>query len=168
MTTSPRQKPSKCKKSKQRLMSWHPDICLNKISTSKDTEAPAKTTSLRQDIACCARICYLGVGQWRSDFWVNFRKPSSNGSMLDPIKCWIVSPSFCLRSNICKEKHIWLIVKNKQTTSKLEKSPCHENCYLTVTEFLGNIKKNNEIDVKVRNQTWIWIYSHGCWWHIVA
>ena len=56
--------------------SWHPDICWNKISTSKDTEAPA-TTSLRQDIACCVRIRYLGVdilGQWLCDFWVNFRR----------------------------------------------------------------------------------------------
>ena len=29
-------------------------------------------------------------------------QPSSNGSMLDPIKCWIVTPSFFLRSNVSK------------------------------------------------------------------
>ena len=52
----------------------NPDICWNKIITSKDNETPAKTSSLRQDIACCVRIRYLGVGQWLCDFWVNFRR----------------------------------------------------------------------------------------------
>jgi len=33
-----------------------------------------KTSSLRQDIACCVRIRYRGVGQWLCDFWVNFRR----------------------------------------------------------------------------------------------
>ena len=43
-------------------MSLYPDISLNEISTSKDTEAPSKTTSLCQEITWCARKSYLGLG----------------------------------------------------------------------------------------------------------
>ena len=68
--------------------------------------------------------------------FVESPQPSSNGFMSDPIKCWIVTPSFFLRSNI-REIHIWLYVKlrtNKQEISQ-KSDPCRENGYCTSRWF---------------------------------
>ena len=66
---------SKAFKMKQKhnknCMSLYPDISLNKISTSKDTEAPSKTTSLCQEITWCARKSYLGLGHLTMALWLS-------------------------------------------------------------------------------------------------
>ena len=93
-----------------------------------------KIIALCQDITCCARKSYLGLALdngfvtlgWT---FVESPQPSSNGSMSDPIKCWILTPSFCLRWNIVK-RYIGLNVENKQQIS-WKSNRCRENAYLS-------------------------------------
>ena len=91
----------------------------------------SKTIALCQDITCCARKSLALDNGFVTFGWtfVESPQPSSNGSMSDPIKCWIVTPSFCLRWNIVKT-YSGLNVENKQQIS-CKSNPCRENAYLS-------------------------------------